>query len=130
MNSRERAVLLFLIAVLLAGVLVQSVRQAKLRHQLGRIELIAAPASHPPDTSPVPASPRDSTRPPSLTRVNLNTATLAELDLLPGIGPALAQRIIDHRTKHGRFQTTRDLLKVPGIGPKTYAAIADRVTVQ
>lgn len=62
-------------------------------------------------------------------KVNLNTASPAELEALPGVGPVLAQRIIDYRTRHGPFRTVRDLLKVEGIGPKKFAAIEPHVTV-
>ncbi len=61
--------------------------------------------------------------------VNLNAATLADLETLPGVGPALAQRIIDYRTEHGGFRRVEDLMEVAGIGPKTYEDIKDRVTV-
>ncbi len=63
-------------------------------------------------------------------QVNVNTAGLAELDRLPGVGPALAQRIVEYRTQHGRFVRVEELLQVKGIGPTTYAAIAAYVTVQ
>jgi competence protein ComEA len=61
--------------------------------------------------------------------VNLNTAGLEELETLPGIGPVLAQRIIDYREANGDFQSTMDLINVSGIGEKTYAKIADYVEV-
>jgi competence protein ComEA len=62
-------------------------------------------------------------------RVNLNTATPAELDALPGIGPALAQRIIEYRTAHGGFRSVDDLRRVEGIGDAKFAQLKDRVTV-
>lgn len=49
--------------------------------------------------------------------VDLNTASIAQLDTLPGIGPATAQAIIDYRSQHGRFRSVDDLLNVRGIGP-------------
>lgn len=63
------------------------------------------------------------------TRLDLNLASGNELALLPGIGPALAGRIEQHRQEKGRFRTVEDLLEVPGIGPATLARIRDRVTV-
>jgi len=50
-------------------------------------------------------------------RLDLNQATAPELEMLPGIGPSLAQKIVDFRDQHGRFGTVEDLLNVPGIGP-------------
>jgi len=61
--------------------------------------------------------------------VDLNTATVADLDALPGIGPVLAQRIIDHRTAHGPFTSVDELDDVSGIGPAIFADLADRVRV-
>jgi competence protein ComEA len=61
--------------------------------------------------------------------VNLNTATVADLDGLPGVGPVLAQRILDWREEHGRFTSVEELQEVPGIGPATYADLRDRVRV-
>ena len=60
--------------------------------------------------------------------VNLNTATAAELDALPGVGPVLAQRIVDHR-KRGPFTSVDELADVPGTGPARAAELAELVTV-
>ncbi len=62
-------------------------------------------------------------------QVDVNTADAAELERLPEIGPALAQRIVAHRARHGRFRTTEELRQVAGIGPHTMAALAGYVTV-
>ncbi len=60
--------------------------------------------------------------------INVNTATLEQLDTLPGIGPVIAQAIIDYRTEYGNFELPEDLLHVPGIGPKKLEAIIDLIT--
>lgn len=62
-------------------------------------------------------------------RVNLNTATIEELDRLDGIGPVLARRIVEYRQKHGFFRTPADIQKVSGIGPKTFEKNRHRLTV-
>jgi competence protein ComEA len=61
--------------------------------------------------------------------VDLNTAGIAELDALPGIGPVLAQRIVDHRTRAGAFGSVAELDEVPGIGPARAAELAELVRV-
>ncbi len=61
--------------------------------------------------------------------VDINTAGLEELDTLPGIGPAYAQRIIDYRTANGPFLKIEDIQNVSGIGPSTYADMKDLITV-
>jgi competence protein ComEA len=60
-------------------------------------------------------------------RVHLNTATLADLDALPGIGPVTAQRILDYRAQKGAFQTVEELDAVPGIGPARLAQLVELV---
>ena len=61
--------------------------------------------------------------------VNLNTADATALDGLPGIGPVLAQRIVEFREQHGPFRAVDDLLDVPGIGPAILGSLTDAVTV-
>lgn len=61
--------------------------------------------------------------------IDLNTATLEQLDTLPGIGPAKAQAIIDYRNASGGFYSTEELMEVKGIGPKTYERLKDKITV-
>lgn len=62
-------------------------------------------------------------------KVNLNTATVTELDTLPRVGPVMAERILAWREEHGRFTSVDDLLGVPGIGDRTFEALRDLVTV-
>jgi competence protein ComEA len=62
-------------------------------------------------------------------KVDLNTATVADLDGLPGIGPVLAQRIVDHRGAEGPFRRVEDLDDVPGIGPAIFGELAGLVVV-
>ena len=57
--------------------------------------------------------------------IDINTATVEELDTLKGIGPAIGQRIVDYREKHGKFQTIEDIKKVQGIGDKIFDDIKD-----
>jgi len=63
-------------------------------------------------------------------KINLNTATVGELTKLKRIGPAYAQRIIDYREKYGPFEKIEDLMKVKGIGQKTFDANKDMITVE
>lgn len=63
------------------------------------------------------------------TRVNINTATVQELDRLPHIGPVTAQQIVDYRNRHGPFRRIEDILQVKGIGQATFDQIKDLITV-
>lgn len=62
-------------------------------------------------------------------KVNINTANVNELDNLPGIGPSLAQRIIEYREENGNFKSIEELQNVKGIGEAKYSDIKDNVTI-
>ena len=62
--------------------------------------------------------------------INLNTATAAELQRLPGIGPALAKRIVEFRQKRHGFKRVEELLAIPGISEKKWLAIRDKIEVR
>jgi competence ComEA-like helix-hairpin-helix protein len=61
--------------------------------------------------------------------VNVNTADVAQLSLLPRVGAKVAQRIIDYRKEHGAFKSTTDLMQVKGIGDKAYSRLSPYLTV-
>ena len=62
-------------------------------------------------------------------KVNINQATETQLQQLPGIGPALAKRIVEHRTKNGPFAKLVDLLNVSGIGTKKFESLESYITL-
>ncbi len=67
---------------------------------------------------------------PPYGQLNLNTATQEELERLPGIGPALAKRIIDYRYEKGGFDSLEEIIEVKGIGKKTFAEIKDYLILE
>jgi competence protein ComEA len=93
----------------------------------GQQVVVGAPGAAPPAGAPASGAPAGATGGGGL--LDLNTATAADLDALPGIGPVLAQRIVDHRAEHGPFRTVDQLDDVSGIGPALFAALAERVRV-
>jgi len=61
--------------------------------------------------------------------INVNTATSAELEKLPGVGPAMALRIVEYRQKNNGFKKLEDLMQVKGIGEKTFLRLKPLVTI-
>jgi competence protein ComEA len=74
------------------------------------------------------AAPSPGSGAPTGTRISLSSATLEQLDSLPGIGPVTAQKIVDWRTAHGPFRSVDALDDVPGIGPARLEQLRDLVT--
>lgn len=77
-----------------------------------------------------PPPPPGGSAPDAITgKININTASVEELDKLPGIGPAIAQAIIDYRTTNGPFKQIEDINIVKGIGDALFEKIKDQITV-
>src|SRR6266542_4457486 len=110
-----------------------ALRLERFDHEEPSAPLLASPRGEatplsptaPPKTASVSgAPPRPESRP-----LDLNRATAAELARLPGVGPGLAQRILDERERHGGFDSPEALRRIVGLGPKKLAALRDLVTV-
>ena len=67
--------------------------------------------------------------PAGVDKINLNSATAEQLQTLPGIGPATAKSIIEHRTKIGEFSRIEEIINIKGIGEKKFQKIKDRLVV-
>ena len=88
---------------------------------------------HPPirvESGPLPPYAQWDTRLTAAKQLDLNTATVEELERLPEVGPSLARRIIEYRAAHGPFRLAQEIVQVPGIGPKTYEALQEYLTVR
>ena len=80
-----------------------------------------------PTKSVMPSTPA---MPAATSAIDINSADATLLESLPGIGPAKAKAIVDYRTQNGPFQSTADLEKVPGIGPKTMEQLSPLIMVK
>jgi competence protein ComEA len=123
-------------ALTLAGGLLSNAdnRNLNLARKLNDGEQIYIPTQGEATLQSVPP-PARTVRPATPTKtssgvININSATVEELDRLPGIGPAIAQRIVDYRNQNGPFKKIEDLKQVRGIGDSLFAQIKDLVQVQ
>jgi competence ComEA-like helix-hairpin-helix protein len=127
----EKKVIIFFLAVNAAGL---SVLAYKRTHPaaLPGLSPAAAGLPVPADTAAASAAVAAPLRPGKelLTgRININNADLGALQRLPGIGPAMAQRIVAYRRQAGKFGTARELTNVKGIGPKKLKLLLEHVSV-
>ena len=87
-----------------------------------------------PDSSSVSEKPTEAKSSSATTqtvssKININTASAAELDKLPGIGPTYAQRIIEYRESKGGFKSISEIQNIKGIGPKTFEKLKDMIEI-
>lgn len=120
-NRNEQLILLLLCGTLLVGIVV-SYLDKKNPENIPDFEVRknAVPVPSPEAIAPQANKPL---------RIDLNQATIKELQRLPGIGPQIAGRIIAHREKNGNFSSIEEITKVSGIGPKTLDRLRPHLTM-
>ena len=96
----------------------------------GQQVLVPQPGQAPPPSAVAPATGSSARAAAPDAKIDINAATLEQLETLPRVGPAMAQRILDWRTQNGRFASVEDLKNVTGIGDKTFADLKDLVVVR
>jgi len=90
----------------------------------------AAAAQQSKSTSPAAPKPASAAKTPApSTPINLNTATQAQLESLPGVGAKAAQRVLEYRKQNGNFKKVEDLMNVKGFGEKTFLKLKPMLTV-
>lgn len=135
---RERILIAVLLCALLAGIIISAVKHRisysesqKLSNKdslaISQLQQFAARA--PNDVTVPELQGENEPAKPASQLININTADADQLEELPGIGPKLAQRIIEHREKYGLFQSIDSLTDVQGIGEKRLNKIRDLITL-
>ena len=141
-DSNYRKIVICLVAVILLGIGFWMLKRRHPELFLGEPDLIVNEQqelneSTPPTESSIPSTQVESTTisqprlsEPEDGRIDINTATLEEFKSLPGIGPAIAERIIYYRNVNGKFDIVEDLTEVSGIGDKTIEKLRDRIVAR
>jgi len=129
MNNKEKAVIYFLISSLLIGSGVSFYKSQKVKRNMQAIELEMMPFFNSESTIKTVLEPTQKNLEKNNAVLNINQATAKDFEILPGIGPVLAQRIIEERNRIGKFSSLEDLLKVKGIGPKRLEKIKERLKI-
>lgn len=118
LTRQEKTVIVFLILMALLGLIVRSVKLMR-----SQVSLQVVPSELTPEEKDVD----DLLRQAKI--VNINQDPVEKIITLPGIGPALAERIVEYRQVHGSYKKIEELLNVPGIGPKKLEKIKEFVVV-
>lgn len=130
-TPQESKAIIFLVVILLLG---SGVALYKRYHPDFAPELLlrSKGPEEKKDTAPVKSSSVDENKNliPSEVKINLNTATLEELESLPGIGNELGRRILNYREKQGGFSNIEELQRIKGIGPKTFDKLKNLVSTE
>ena len=124
--TRQEGLAILTLAVLfLVGLTVRHYQE----QQVPPVAVDSLVAETPPDSTAPSSRPPQQPRPSASTPINVNTAPPNALEALPGIGPALSERIATYRTTQRPFQHVDELNRVRGIGPKTLATLRPMVRV-
>jgi competence protein ComEA len=121
-TAQETKALIFLLAALAVG---SGITLYKRSHPRFAPELVLQSTQSPPAQRVVDASDQ---APGEKTLIDINRAAAKELDLLPGIGPALSRRVVEYRQINGPFAKIEDITRVQGIGPKIFQRIRDYIS--
>lgn len=120
------AILLLIACLLLGGVL--TILQKSSRQLPPELVIQSVKQASETKRESVPSSPPEAG--PRMLLININSAPADSLELLPGIGPVNASRIIDYRNTHGAFESIDELTDISGIGPKTLKKIENFITLE
>ncbi|MEF8817783.1 MAG: helix-hairpin-helix domain-containing protein [Salinibacter sp.] len=124
-TRQEGLAILTLTVLFLVGLTVRHFQE----QQAPPVAVDSLVAKVPPDSTPPSSGPPQHPRPSASAPINVNTAPPSALEALPGIGPALSERIVTYRTTQRPFQQVDELKRVSGIGPKTLATLRPMVRV-
>lgn len=130
MNSKEKTVIIFLCATFLIGCAVSFFRNNREKRNLGAVQITKRDDDTVMQIQDDTFYEEEENVSDQSMLVNINTASNKELEALSGIGPVIANRIIEYRKKNGSFKTKEEILKVSGIGAKKFAGIKDKIVTE